>query len=200
MNRQALQEGAVGCLSENADALPRDGMKRGKISGAFLQAWSNAEHLRVWHQHFLGIQPNLFAGHITLKPAIPAAIPQLQCSSRIGKGRLQFDYSATGAAQYSYTPSGFSPTLIVQLPAFPAFKKEVPDGATLQLRDQADFLEIRLLQDGKVVESFEIEAAVAERTKIVGQNEFFQGLQYCKPYLQPGLNALKVFHNPPLTY
>ena len=200
MNRQALQEGAVGCLSENADALPQEGKTRGKISGAFLQAWSNAEQLRVWHQHFLGIQPNLFAGHIALKPAIPSAIPRLQCSSRIGKGRLQFAYSATGAAQYAYTPTGFSPTLIVQLPAFPAFKKQVPDGATLQVRDQADFLEIRLLQDGKVIESFEIEAAVAERTKINDQNEFFRGTQYCKPLLQPGLKALQVFHDPPLTY
>jgi hypothetical protein len=51
-----------------------------------------------------------------------------------------------------------------------------------------------------VIESFEIEAAVAERTKINDQNEFFRGTQYCKPLLQPGLKALQVFHDPPLTY
>ncbi|MBR5499014.1 MAG: hypothetical protein IKV75_02490, partial [Bacteroidales bacterium] len=54
MNRQALVEGAVGSLSENADAHPREGQTWVNRSGTFLQAWSNAEHLRVWYQHFLG--------------------------------------------------------------------------------------------------------------------------------------------------
>ena len=62
MNRQALHEGAVGSLSENADAHPREGKSWAGRSGTFLQAWSNSEQLRVWYQYFLGIRPDLMSG------------------------------------------------------------------------------------------------------------------------------------------
>ena len=93
MNRQALHEGAVGSLSENADAHPRDGQTWVKRSGTFLQAWSNAEHLRVWYQHFLGIRPDLLNGTITVEPRIPAEITELETSVKIGEGTLHYRYS-----------------------------------------------------------------------------------------------------------
>ena len=43
MNRQALHEGAVGSLSENADAHPREGQTWVNRSGTFLQAWQCRE-------------------------------------------------------------------------------------------------------------------------------------------------------------
>ena len=93
MNRQALHEGAVGSLSENADAHPRDGQTWVKRSGTFLQAWSNAEHLRVWYQHFLGIRPDLLNGTITVEPRIPAEITELETSVKIGEGTLHYIYA-----------------------------------------------------------------------------------------------------------
>lgn len=93
MNRQALKEGAVGSLSENADAYPRKGTSWAKRSGTFLQAWSNSEQLRVWYQCFLGIQPDLLNGIITVRPALPSAITELQTRVRIGKGWLYYKYS-----------------------------------------------------------------------------------------------------------
>jgi len=93
MNRQALHEGAVGSLSENADAHPREGMSWVKRSGTFLQAWSNAEHLRVWYQYFLGIRPDLLNGRIIIDPHIPAEITELEASVKVGKGRLDYKYS-----------------------------------------------------------------------------------------------------------
>lgn len=93
MNRQALHEGAVGSLSENADAHPREGQSWVNRSGTFLQAWSNAEHLRVWYQHFLGIRPDLLNGVIVIEPRIPAEITSLETSVKVGKGTLHYRYS-----------------------------------------------------------------------------------------------------------
>jgi hypothetical protein len=93
MNRQALHEGAVGSLSENADAHPREGQRWVKRSGTFLQAWSNAEHLRVWYQHFLGIRPDLLNGVISIEPRIPSEITSLETSVKIGNGTLRYRYA-----------------------------------------------------------------------------------------------------------
>ena len=92
MNRQALHEGAVGSLSENADAHPREGQTWVNRSGTFLQAWSNAEHLRVWYQHFLGIRPNLLEGKIIIEPRIPAEITDIKTSVKVGNGTLHYTY------------------------------------------------------------------------------------------------------------
>ena len=92
MNRQALHEGAVGSLSENADAHPREGQTWVNRSGTFLQAWSNAEHLRVWYQHFLGIRPDLLNGKVVIEPKLPSEITHLETSVKIGDGTLHYKY------------------------------------------------------------------------------------------------------------
>ena len=92
MNRQALVEGAVGSLSENADAHPREGQTWVNRSGTFLQAWSNAEHLRVWYQYFLGIRPDLLHGVIVVEPRIPSEITSLETSVKVGDGILHYSY------------------------------------------------------------------------------------------------------------
>lgn len=92
MNRQALHEGAVGSLSENADAHPREGKTWVNRSGTFLQAWSNAEHLRVWYQHFLGIRPDMLGGKIVIEPRLPSEITDLETSVKIGDGTLHYSY------------------------------------------------------------------------------------------------------------
>ena len=93
MNRQALHEGAVGSLSENADAHPREGQSWVNRSGTFLQAWSNAEHLRVWYQYFLGIRPDLHNGVIVVEPKLPSEIKSLETSVKIGDGTLHYKYA-----------------------------------------------------------------------------------------------------------
>lgn len=92
MNRQALHEGAVGSLSENADAHPREGASWAARSGTFLQAWSNAEQLRVWYQYFLGIRPDMMNSVIVIEPKLPAEITELETSVRIGHGVLHYRY------------------------------------------------------------------------------------------------------------
>ena len=92
MNRQALKEGAIGSLSECADAYPHPGKQWAERSGTFLQAWSNAEQLRVWYQCFLGIRPDLLNGVVTVKPMLPKEISSLYQRVKLGKGYLIFNY------------------------------------------------------------------------------------------------------------
>ena len=88
MNRQALVEGAVGSLSENADAHPREGKSRAGLSGTFLQAWSNSEQLRVWYQHFLGIRPDMMNKTIYVEPRLPEEITDLETSMMVRNGKV----------------------------------------------------------------------------------------------------------------
>lgn len=114
MNRQALHEGAVGSLSENADAHPREGQSWVKRSGTFLQAWSNAEHLRVWYQYFLGIRPDLLNGRIVIEPKIPSEITSIDTSVKVGDGTLRYKYSN---GRLSVNLEGCDAELIVKEPS-----------------------------------------------------------------------------------
>lgn len=92
MNRQALVEGAVGSLSENADAHPREGKLWAGLSGTFLQAWSNSEQLRVWYQHFLGIRPDLMNRRVYVAPRLPKEITDVETSMIVGSGKVHVSY------------------------------------------------------------------------------------------------------------
>ena len=85
-----------------------------KRSGTFLQAWSNAEHLRVWYQHFLGIRPDLLKGIIVIEPKLPAEITSLETSVKIGNGTLHYKY-ADGAV--SVELDGIDAQVVLHAPA-----------------------------------------------------------------------------------
>ena len=114
MNRQALHEGAVGSLSENADAHPREGADWVNRSGTFLQAWSNSEQLRVWYQYFLGIRPELLNGKVVVEPKLPSAITELETSVKIGKGTLTYIYRN---GQFDIRLNGVDAQLEIILPS-----------------------------------------------------------------------------------
>lgn len=199
-NRQALMENAVGSLSENADALPRPGRTTGKPSGTFLQAWSNAEQLRVWYQYFLGVRPDLTRNEVLLQPVIPQSIRQLNQQLRIGKGWLQCSYTDNGASLYAYTPIEAALNLRVSIPPFPTFKKLIPAGTTLQIQNQVDYLDVQIIEHGKPTESFQVDIDLGKKTQMRTEEEFWKDVHFCTPYLQPGLKSLRVFHQPALTY
>ena len=127
MNRQALHEGAVGSLSENADAHPREGQTWVNRSGTFLQAWSNAEHLRVWYQHFLGIRPDLLNGKIIVEPRIPSEITSIETSVKVGNGTLHYKYKD---GKVSLKLEGCDARLIVSEPVIGQSSSQVFDGVS----------------------------------------------------------------------
>ena len=127
MNRQALHEGAVGSLSENADAHPREGQTWVNRSGTFLQAWSNAEHLRVWYQHFLGIRPDLLDGKIIVEPRIPSEITSIETSVKVGNGTLHYKYKD---GKVALKLEGCDARLIVSEPVIRLTCSQVFDGVS----------------------------------------------------------------------
>ncbi|MCB2199285.1 hypothetical protein KQI63_07765 [bacterium] len=54
---QILDWGLPGSLSENLDAVPRDGAEWPRTSGTITQAWSLSEFLRTWYQDYIGLNP-----------------------------------------------------------------------------------------------------------------------------------------------
>jgi glycogen debranching enzyme len=99
MSRQTLYSGAVGCLSELTDALPRSGASSPKLSGAFSQAWSSAEYLRVWYQYFLGIRPDAIANTIYLEPQLSKRINKLQFKTVVFNGAINGELINNGKEQ-----------------------------------------------------------------------------------------------------
>ncbi len=201
MNRQSLTEGAVGSLSENADALPKPGASRGKLSGTFLQAWSNAEQLRVWNQHFLGFQPDMTRQKVTLRPRIPQAIGQIQAQFPVGQGSVNLTFSRENDARiYAYSANGLSVTCELDLPGFDNLKRLLQDGEMLWVKETQNKIEVRILRNKKVVDSFEQSASPDKKRQLARSFSEFQNTAFCVPFLNPGLKCLGVYHDPPLTY
>lgn len=178
MNCQAMTEGAVGSLSENADAHPRalykdvktvtnapdetyrkGGSVRG-LSGTFLQAWSNSEQLRVWYQYFLGIRPDLLNNTITIEPRLPHDVTDVETSVVLGRGRLLYSYH--------------NGKVSVRLENVKGFNGKEPQLNIIE-HSEKDILEAQ-------------------------QNPIFKGIDFCKPKPQKKNPVFREFHDSALTY
>ncbi|MBK6948684.1 MAG: hypothetical protein IPH16_12080 [Haliscomenobacter sp.] len=201
MNRQALTEGAVGSLSENADALPKPGASRGERSGTFLQAWSNAEQLRIWNQYFLGVQPDLTDQRVVLRPRIPEAIQQIQARFPVGNGAINLAFSREkDGSIYAYSADEVSITCELDLPEFEPVIQPLQKGEMLWVKKNADRLDIRIIRNKKEVKSFRQPLSTERLKRLSERDVLLKDIRFCQPYLQPGLKCLRVFHDPPLTY
>ncbi|QDP02709.1 amylo-alpha-1,6-glucosidase [Thalassotalea sp. PS06] len=119
MNEQALTRGVVGGLAENADAYPHPGKSVAKITGTYLQAWSNAEQLRAWYQDFLGVRPDLIQKQVTFAPRLPSSLEDLQWQSRIGSGTMTVSYKKSESIEhYQLAFNDIDGQLILDLPGF----------------------------------------------------------------------------------
>jgi glycogen debranching enzyme len=151
-NRQALTRGVVGGLSENLDAYPRPGQASSKLTGAYLQAWSNAEQLRVWYQYFLGIRPDVPNQMLTLAPRLPAALTELTYHFTVGASIVVGQYHAAPQPTYSYTFQDLATTVLVDVAPFAPVRVAVRPGTTLRVTATAQLLRAQLLDThGKVL-------------------------------------------------
>lgn len=202
MCRQALAEGAVGSLSENADAHPRDGAAWADRSGTFLQAWSNAEQLRVWYQYFLGIRPDMVRHVVTVNPQLPSDITSLTWSERIGKGALIGSYERTDEETvYAYVLRDEYATLQLSIPLYASVDVALRAGDVLIAHDKGGILTLEVTDsDGSkrtTQEYRQDENLILLRDE---QNEFFEGCNFCQPVHRDDLKALSVYHEKALTY
>ncbi len=202
MNRQALAQGAIGSLSENADAHPREGAAWANRSGTFLQAWSNAEQLRVWYQYFLGIRPDMVNDIITINPQLPSEVKILTYNQRVGKGNIVGGYKVEGdATVYEYQLVGEEATLRISMPLYATFDIALQDGNKLVMTDKAGKLEVQLYAtNGDIVESAVYNEDEALKQQAIENDAFFAGTQFCKPIHRTDLKAFDTYHEEALTY
>lgn len=164
MNRIALTKGVTGGLSENLDAFPHKGQTLPKLTGTYLQAWSNAEQLRTWYQYFLGIRPDMTAKQLTLAPRIPDEIKDLDYQFYIGKQLVRSEYKNGKEKMYAYH---FSEPLNVQVNIFPYEIKnmEILPDSTLEITDNGKILMLNLKDSaGKIIKNIKADTS-SERLK-----------------------------------
>ncbi|MCB0558131.1 MAG: hypothetical protein H6573_08030 [Lewinellaceae bacterium] len=187
MSRMTLEMGAVGSLSENTDALPRPGADWPKLSGTFLQAWSNAEYLRVWYEYFMGIQPLATDQALRLHPIIPNAVLDFRARERVFNGFVEGEYKKeTGKRTFRYTFRELEAVLLFQVDTFATRTLRVKDGDVLLVfpDEPAPYVELN------GTERFELEADSKRADERALEDQIFKGLHFARPHLLPGLGAL----------
>lgn len=198
MNDQALRRGAVGSLSEVADALPRDGKKWTKLSGAFLQAWSNAEQLRLWSQGFLGVKPDILHRRIDIRPEIPHALNTVSARIAVGDGTLHYGFKRkTGV--YTFRLDGMSLSIRYSLPGFPAIRIPAAQGVTINIVANGKTLQIAATTGtGKTAYKRTVRTSPKRLAALAARDAFFAGTTFRTPHLPPNLKSLSVYRDPPV--
>ena len=192
INEMALRYGAVGSLSENADAIPLPGASRIRLTGAFLQAWSNAEQLRVWYQYFLGIRPDVLKNELYVNPCIPAAINRVDYQNKSRKRCFLFNYSAgTEVVTFEYISEGYEGKIILEVDDFPARDFQVKDQWKIVAAKKAGKLEIQVRETESIIDQVVLVPEDAKVEKRNQMEEVFKNAHFAVPYLNPDLKALR---------
>jgi len=176
MNSQALTQGCIGGMCENMDAYPHEGKSWPKITGTYLQAWSNSEHLRVWYQYFLGVKPDMINNTLTLSPRIPTDINNLKYNFIVGNGKVEATYSTGEAKKYSYKFSDINTSIKIKVAPYKTVKLEIKHGDTVNLSDNGDKLILKYNGEEKVFEFCE-----TKQKRQMAADKLFEGVEFCKP-------------------
>lgn len=183
MNADALERGVVGGLAETMDAYPHPRETEPRLTGTFLQAWSNAEQLRVWYQHILGIRPDMLDNVVVLAPRLPDALGAVDFNLNVGKGTLagKFDH-VEGNRRYVYRLDQQDATLQLDISPFPVRAFKAVAGDTLDVVVDADVLHARLLAaDGRERDIATLPASVERRADQARLDAIFAGTKFAAP-------------------
>ncbi|MNV26333.1 hypothetical protein D3C71_1174520 [compost metagenome] len=182
MNWQALNLGVVGGLCENMDAYPEEDEKWAKLTGAYLQAWSNAEHLRVWYQYFLGIRPDLINNTLTIAPRIPQELESLAYNVNIGKGQIEATYNRGLEITYAYTFKNVGLEVIIDMSPFETVSLEVKPNMELVVRQNDHTLAVTLYDENRQMLK-EIQSELSESRVMHNKrnNELLKDVEFAKP-------------------
>ncbi len=217
MNRQALREGAVGSLAECADALPLPGATWARRTGTFLQAWSNAEHLRVWHEEILGVRVQGGGELVEINPQLPKSVLNVAMNTPLKKGVLKGQWHRGNAHTWVFELQGADAAITfstdaagpnwVTWPLKAGQRVEIiEEGSRLKLTaydrqnrvlgNKISGLDVLVDGPTSLFEKAKREQKAFETLR----DEVFKDLGFCEPKLAPNLKSLSVYHDPPLTY
>jgi glycogen debranching enzyme len=182
MNRQALTMGVVGGLSENMDAYPHEGKNWPKLTGTYLQAWSNAEHIRVWYQYFLGIRPDMIKNNLTLAPRIPAKIKQLDYNFTIKNSLIHASYISGKTTTYRYRFGKVNPMVEIDIFPYEIKQVQIPENVVLQLERIGKNLNITIFDNqGKTVYQTSSPESMSRLAKQNKCNQLMNNVQFARP-------------------
>ena len=199
MCRQSLQSaGAVGTLSELNNALPRPGQESGVPAGAFDQAWSGAEFLRVWYQSFLGLRPDAVGRTLAVAPQLQGNLHSLEFTVPLWDGLLRGNFAQKDdVATYRYAPQGLTevPALLFKLPGYAEVPVTVREGEVLVVTAGRDRLTVEVLdRDGKSREKNQLKPDEAELAQVRQLQALMSGVRFAEPRLNPALDCLQPGH------
>lgn len=183
MNVQSLDMGAVGSMNENADAFPHEGKDYPKLTGTYMQAWSNGEQLRVWYQYFLGIQPNAIENKLVVAPRIPSKLNQFKFKEKIFNDQLEGEYqNVDGVETYTYTLKEKDIQFVFNHKLFQDLEIDVKAGERVKVtRDQKELTLTVFSKEGKqrALKKAHLDDALLARQ--AQSDEIFEGTNFCKP-------------------
>jgi hypothetical protein len=180
-NRQALTLGVVGGLSENLDAHPHPGEAWPRLTGAYLQAWSNTEQLRVWYQYFLGIRPDVPNQQLTLAPRLPVAIRQLDYRFTLGAGVVAAQYIGGAQCVYRYAFEDIGLEVLVDIYPFESVAVAVRPGATLQVSATAQQLVVEVFEASQLVRTVTAAPSPARQAQQALDDDALADVTFAKP-------------------
>jgi glycogen debranching enzyme len=183
MNELALRRGVVGGLTETMDACPHPGERWPRLTGAFLQAWSNAEHLRVWYQYFLGVRPDMVSDRVLLAPRLPADLNLVEFTARIGAGSIHaaFD-TVAGGRRYVYRLAGQPATLTLDIAPFAIGGFAASAGDVLVAEIRPDGLHARLESGSGVTrDSVVLPVSAERRARQAALDTILDGTRFAEP-------------------
>ena len=197
-NEIALTRGVVGGLPENLDAYPHPGESAPRLTGTYLQGWSNAEQLRVWYQGFLGIQPDLEQGVIRLAPRLPKAVGDVKFSARIGAGVLHASYELSDRGRrYTWRLQGQSAQLDLDIVPFERHSFTVAAGDTLVVEETAGGLVARHVSaSGGMQERVTLAPSAVRREQQARVDAILVGTDFARPGVAAAHPAMQQTRTP----
>ncbi|HEX9106739.1 MAG TPA: hypothetical protein VF832_05920, partial [Longimicrobiales bacterium] len=179
----ALTRGTVGGLPETMDAFPHPGEVLPRLTGTFLQAWSNAEQLRVWYQCFLGVRPDMLRGRVLLAPRLPAEVKRVELTMRVGAGSLRAAYdTAQGGRRFLFRLTGQPASLVLDVAPYAtrAFAASAGDALLAEIR--SDGLHARLESAaGAVRESVVLPLSAERQREQAALDAILDGTRFAQP-------------------
>jgi hypothetical protein len=195
MVHQILDRGAVGTLSELADAAARPGEKEPRLSGTFSQAWSLAEFVRSFYQSYLGVAPNATENALYLLPTLPKGLGSTEFAVHFKGGRVNIMYDFQPDKKIIYVAGDFiSSSFAIPLGLFVEPNLMVLSKVTLEpntklkiaVEKEAAGWTLSAYQNGTIVK-VPFEKFVTPPAR----REIYSGFQLAVPKVRADLPALK---------
>lgn len=176
----ALDRQAVGTMSENSDAIPRDGASEVRLTGTVSQAWTLAEYLRNIYEDFLGVN---FVGpqELTIRPALPTSWGETTARIQTVSGPIDLVIrQADDRMSVNVDGSSLSRDVLINLEAG-GLRTAVPIVA-------GQNVSIGIGGRGAVVDG---EAVPADGELAQVPARIWDGFQWQRPHIRPDLPALQ---------